>query len=60
MFMPRKKIVLVLNVLALCASWACAYHVDKKIAVPGDGGWDYLTRMFLVEGSTYRTARKSM
>jgi DNA-binding beta-propeller fold protein YncE len=42
--MKRGKIILaaVLGLAALGAN-ASGYHVFKKVAVPGTGGWDYLT-----------------
>lgn len=63
--MMKKPPVLVFMLVLLCAtgSVACAqqtlspYHLDKKIKVPGDGGWDYLTvdtvhrRLFVSHGN---------
>jgi YVTN family beta-propeller protein len=35
--------MLVLTVIAVSAAPSSGYHVIKKVAVPGTGGWDYVT-----------------
>jgi YVTN family beta-propeller protein len=42
----KKQTLLLILVLVLCASFAVAganYELFKKVAVPGTGGWDYVT-----------------
>lgn len=38
-----KKIFLLLSIVLISTSYGQNFKVAKKIAVPGDGGWDYLS-----------------
>ena len=42
-FVLRPWFVFCLIVIAATASAAPAYHTIKRISIPGDGGWDYIS-----------------
>lgn len=39
----RSRTIVLIGALAFASTAAAAYHVAKRISIPGDGGWDYLT-----------------
>ena len=41
--MNRKIVLAVILAFACCTAKASGYQVSKKIPLPGEGGWDYLT-----------------